>query len=187
MQTQTPNTLPNYHFLFISPELGVEWFFDAARSFFDRFRPTVVTDFSFIRIIPQQYSFALTAIVRRDSAADWGVQLAQLRPFALFDPVVFETAEEAKAALDQRAELSQPFGLPLANETPAALQDGDFLPDDLLESIPTPMVPMQGADGWVTVTPAPTAAPTPTTAPTPLPQGDPIPPVEPTPGSLIGG
>jgi hypothetical protein len=186
MQTQTPTTLPNYHFLFISPELGVEWLFHAARSYFNRFRPTVITDFGFIRIIPQQYSFALTAVVRRDSAADWGVQLAQLRPFALFDPVVFETAEEARAALDRRAELSQPFGVPLANETPAA-QEGDFLPQDLLETIPTPMVPIQGAEGWVTVTPPPTIPPTPTTAPTPLPQGDPIPPVEPTPGSLIDG
>ncbi len=182
MQTLTPNTLPNYHFLFIAPGLGVEWFFDAARHYFDRFRPTVVTNLDFVRIIPQEYSFALTAIVRRDAAADWGVQLAQLRPTALYDPVVYETVEDAKRTLDQRAEFSQPFGVPLINETPQAV-----LEEGLLDSIPTPLVPMQNAEGWVTVTPIPTVPTTPTPPPTPLPTGDPIPPVEATPGSLIGG
>jgi hypothetical protein len=183
MQTQTPNTLPNYHFVFISPELGVEWFFDALRLYFDRFRPTVVTDFSFIRIIPQEFTFALTAIVRRDSVAQWGVQIAQLRPAALYDPVVAETAEEAKRILDQRAELSQPFGVPLVNELPVLEDTGD----DLLASIPTPMIPVGDSGTWVAVTPQPTLPMTPTPAPTTLPTGEPIPPINPTPGSLIGG
>jgi hypothetical protein len=178
MQTITPNTLPNYHFLFISTELGADWLFDAARAYFNRFRPTVITDFNFLRIIPEQYTVAVTALIRRDSVATWGVQLAQLRPAALYDPVIHDTLDEARRALDQRAQLSQPFGVPLINETPEAA---------LLESIPTPMIPVQGVEGWVTVTPPPTPQPTPPPASTPLPAGDPIPSIAPTPGSLIGG
>jgi hypothetical protein len=178
MQTLTPNSLPDYHFLFIASGLGSEWLFDAARTYFDRFRPTVVTDFSLIQLIPPDYSIAVTLIARRDAVASLSVQLAQLRPDALADPIVFDTAAEAKVYLDERAALSQPFGVPLPTQpTPGGT---------LLPSIPTPLVPVQGVEGWVTVTPAPPTA-TPTPAGTPLPPGDAIDPIEPTPGSLIGG
>ena len=178
MQTLTPNSLPDYHFLFIASGLGVEWLFDAARVYFDRFRPTVVTDFSLIQLIPPEYSIAVTTIARRDSAPSLGVQLAQTRPDALYDAVVFDTVEEAKAYLDERAALSEPFGEPLLAAPTAGAT--------LLPSIPTPMIPAQQSEGWVTVTPSPPTS-TPTPAGTPLPPGEAIDPIQPTPGSLIGG
>ena len=48
----SPDTLPNYHFLLIAPNLGAEWFFDAARAYWERFRPIVVSDLELVRLIP---------------------------------------------------------------------------------------------------------------------------------------
>jgi hypothetical protein len=111
-----------------------------------------------------------------------GVQLAQLRPNALFDPLVYDTVEATRAALDERASLNQPFGqalLPQPTEGPTLLPD-----------IPTPMLPTQPAGEWVTVTPS-ADVPGTTTPPapvgTPQPSLEPIQPIAPTPGSLIGG
>ncbi len=126
----------------------------------------------------------MTAVVRRDAVENLGVQIGRLRPDALYDAVVRDTVAEVKQVLDERAALNQPFGVPLS-----------FIPADvtLLPSIPTPMLPTQPLDGWVTVTPTPATTPTPTVqpaeaaAPTDQPAQNPIPPITPTPGSLIGG
>jgi len=79
MQTQTPDTPPDYHFLLIAPGLGVEWLFDTARVYFDRFRPTIIPDLAFIQLIPPDRRIAITAIARRDSAPTLGVQIGQMR------------------------------------------------------------------------------------------------------------
>jgi len=79
----SPDTLPNYHFLLIAPNLGAEWLFDAARAYWERFRPTVVSDLELIRLIPTQYTVAVSVIARRDTASQWGVWIAQATPDAL--------------------------------------------------------------------------------------------------------
>jgi hypothetical protein len=180
--------MPNYHFLFVEPDLGVEWLFDAARAYFDRFRPTVIVDFAFLQLVPQEFSVVITVIARRDSAASLGVQLAQLRPTALFDPIVHDTPAQAQQVLDMRASSAQPFGAPMAGADSAI----PTVTPDLLNTIPTPLVPTQALEGWVTVTPpvpTPTADAnaTPTPTATPYDPGNPIQPITPTPGSLIGG
>jgi hypothetical protein len=168
--------LPDHHFVLIAPGLNVEWFFDTTRAYLDRFRPTVIPDFTFLQLVPIDYSIVVTTIARRDTAPTLGVQLAQLRPGALYDPVVRDTIEETRQVLDERAALNQPFGEPLIGQPTNA--------PTLLPSIPTPLVPTQPAGDWVTVTPV--SEPT-TQGATPTPQPlDPIPPITPTPGSLIG-
>src|SRR5690606_34891004 len=105
-------------------------------------------------------------------AADLGVQLAQRRPNALFDPVVYDLFDDTKAALGERARLSQPFGVPLSTQ----------LPEGIAPFIPTPR-PTQSPvpEGYVTETPAPppTADPNAT--------GDEPLPLSPTPGAIISG
>jgi hypothetical protein len=176
---QSPDTLPDYHFVLIAPGLSADWFFDTLPLYFDRFRPTVIADFSFLQLVPIDYSLVVTVIARRDSAPTLGVQLAQLRPAALFDPIVLETPAEVRQVMDQRAALNQPFGVPLRD---IAREDPTLLP-----SIPTPLLPMQPAGDWVTVTPAPSGSePSPTAPPATTEPLQPIPPITPTPGSLIG-
>jgi hypothetical protein len=177
VQQARPNEYPDYHFLLISPNLGAEWLFDAARSYWDRFRPTIINDFNFMILIPPETTIAVTVIARRDTASEFGVQLAQRRPNAYFDPVVYDLFDDTKRALDERVSASEPFGVPLSAP----------LPSDIPPFIPTPR-PTGAAAGATSEasggTPAPTAAP-PTADPE---SSEEAPnPILPTPGSILGG
>jgi hypothetical protein len=170
--------LPNYHFLLIAPNLGAEWLFDAARIYWERFRPTVVSDLELIRLIPKSYTIAITVVARRDTASQWGVWIAQNTPDALFDPLVFDVFDDAKASLNQRVQLDQPFGVPLA-PTPT--------PAYLVSPTPGPLIggppPTRAPGGFVTQTPT-----SPPQQPTPPPQEQPPgQPIQATPGAITGG
>lgn len=167
------DTLPDYHFLLVAPNLGPEWLFDAARAYWGRFQPTVISDLALIAHIPPALMLAVTVLARHDRAPQYGVELAQQAPHALFDPVVYDFIEDAQAALDLRAQLNQPFGVPLiptATWTPAPTA---------IPLAPTagPVVP-QGS-GFITQTPTPTPTPPDDSA---APQ-----PLSPTPGPVTGG
>jgi len=171
----SPDTYPDLHFLYIARNIPADWFFDAARAYWDRFRPTVISNFDLLSILPSDRTIIVTALVMRDSAAVAGVDLARSRPDVYFDAIVRDSFEEASITFAQRVGLNQPFGVPLLDSTPP--------PTDA--AIPTPMLPIQPRN-YVTVTP-PAAAPAapvtpeaPTVVPTPAP-------IQPTPGSIIGG
>lgn len=176
--TPTPDQYPDYHFLFIAPNLGAEWLFDAARHYWERYRPTVLNNFDFLSFIPADRTIIVTAVMMRDYAPRAGVDLGRIRPAAYFDTVVYDTIEEAQRVLDQRAMLVQPFGVPIreATLTPVPL---DF-------AIPTPILPMQDR-GFATFTPTPDPNATPTPLPTPDPSTPTQAPIQPTPGSILGG
>lgn len=165
-----PNRLPNYHFLLIAPNLGAEWLFDAARAYWERFRPTVVSDLRLVALVPNRFTVSVTVVARRDMAAQFGVELARIRADALFDAVVYDYFDDARLALNGRAELGQPFGVPLA--TPVAAP----LPPPI--TVTPGALPSQEASGFITQTPTP--------PPTPLPTGVPQDPISPTPGPISG-
>ena len=143
---------PDYHFLLVAPNLGAEWLFDAARNYWDAFRPTVIPNFNFLIFIPQQRTVSVTVIARRDTAPEIGVELSQIRPSAYFDAVVFDNFEDARVELNRRAEQQQPFGVPLTAPTST--------PDPNAPSIPTPRLPAtRPPAGFVTATPSPTLTP----------------------------
>jgi hypothetical protein len=167
-------SLPDYHFLLIAPNLGAEWYFEAARVYWERFRPIVISNLSLISIVPDNRSVSVTIVARRDLVAQLGVELSQLNPDALFDPVVYDFIEDAQAALEQRAQTNQPFGVPLIpTETPTP---GPTSP---------PVYPTPGPLGPDFVTQAPTSD---------LPEqseidvtNPPQTPIFPTPGPITGG
>lgn len=144
---------PDHHFLLIAPNLGAEWLFDAARAYWDAFRPTVIPDFEFLIFVPTGRTISVTVIARRDTAPQIGVELSQIRPDAYYDAVIFDGFEEARAELDRRAEQQQPFGVPLSTLMSTL--------DPNAPSIPTPRLPATRAPaGFVTATPIPTLTPT---------------------------
>ncbi|MAS35272.1 MAG: hypothetical protein CL610_14765 [Anaerolineaceae bacterium] len=168
-------SLPDYHFLLIASNLGAEWLFDAARAYWQQFRPTVISDLSLVSIVPEDYTIVVTAIARRDRVAEFGVELAQLAPDAVFDPVVFDFLEDAKQTLDERARLNQPFGVPLIptitptpgpTSRPVYPTPGPVAPNGIITQTPTPDLPDQ--DDIDT-------------------EGTPQTPIFPTPGSITGG
>ena len=181
----SPDILPNYHFLLIAPNLGAEWFFDAARAYWERFRPIVVSDLELVRLIPGAYSIIVTLVARRDTASQWGVWLAQNVPAALLDPLIYDLFDETRGALDQRVQTNQPFGVPLLpTATPAPAispSPGSLIGEPAIVNTPAPTRP---AGGFITQTPTPDSL-APIAQPT-LP-ADPQQPIYPTPGSLTGG
>ena len=151
------DTRPDYHFLLIAPNLGAEWLFDAARAYWDAFRPTIIENFEFLIFVPPERSITVTVIAMRDTAPRLGVDLSQIRPNAYYDPIVFDTLEQTREALDRRAQLQQPFGVALSTPIPTLDTDAPF--------IPTPRLPAtRPPAGFMTATPT---APTELTPPAP--------------------
>ncbi len=168
MQQTRPDQYPDFHFLLVSPNLGAEWLFDAARLYWDRYRPTILTDLSFVQLIPPDRRIVVTVIALRDTAARIGVELARINGTAYYDPVVYELFEQTKAALNERVQLGQPFGVVL--QVPTATIDPNA------PVIPTPrLAPTHPPAGFVTQAP-----------PTPVPDAQEPIPLSPTPGSVIG-
>jgi hypothetical protein len=180
----SPDTLPDYHFLLIAPNLGAEWFFDAARQYWERFRPTAVTDLELIRLIPAGHTVVVTVVARRDTASQWGVSIAQALPDALFDPVVQDSFEEMRRVLNERAASNQPFGVPLL-PTPTPLPPVSPTPGSILGAVNQP--PTRQPGGFITATPTTDAPPPATPTSTPTPESGPQAPINPTPGPITGG
>jgi hypothetical protein len=166
----SPDTLPDYHFLLIAPNLGAEWLFDAARAYWERFRPIVASDLELARLLAPMFRVIVTVVARRDTAAAWGQTLADVAPNALFDAVIFDSFDDAKAYLNNRAAQTQPFGIPLR-------------PTD------TPPPPITPTPGSIIAEPAgpPTRAPAGFITLTPTPGAPENAPITPTPGAVTGG
>jgi hypothetical protein len=109
--------MADYHFLYIDPSLGADWFFIAARRYWERFRPIVVNSFDLIAYVPTHRSIAITTLARRDMAKKIADDVKKTFPRARHDPLVYDFVEEMKLTLDGRADLEQRFGVP-ENVTP---------------------------------------------------------------------
>jgi hypothetical protein len=184
-QQARPDRYPEFHFLLLAPNLGAEWLFDAARVYWDRYRPTIIPDFEFLRLIPADYTVIVTVITRRDTVSTLGVRLAQANPNAYYDAVTYDEFDDMKKVLSDRATIGAPFGVAMTQPTPTL--------DPNAPIIPTPrLFPTNPPGGFVTQVPPATAAPSPTPIPptfTPDAHGegsDPVP-ISPTPGAVIPG
>ncbi len=110
--------MPDYHFLYIDPSLGPDWFFVAARRYWERFRPMVVSTWDLISYVPANRSIAITTLARRDMAKMIADSVKQNVPRARHDPLVYDFVDEMKITLDGRADLEQPFGVPVTPTPP---------------------------------------------------------------------
>jgi hypothetical protein len=107
--------MADYHFLYIDQALGPDWFFVAARRYWERFRPMVITNWDLVGYVPERRSIAITTLARRDMAQKLADDVKQKFPRARYDPLVYDYVEEMQITLDGRADLLQRFGVP---ETP---------------------------------------------------------------------
>lgn len=175
-----PSLPPQYHFMLIAPNLGAEYLFDAARLYWERFHPTVISNVDFLPLVPADRTVTVTVIARRDTIAEIGVEVAQAAPQAVLDLVVFDRFEETKAELDRRAELMAPFGAPVT-ETAVPMSEGEA------EILATLMSALTATPASPLVAPpeetAPVAPPTPG-APLPTPAETPAP-ITRTPGAIL--
>jgi hypothetical protein len=151
---QNSFVLPDYHFLLVAPNLGAEWLFAGARTYWQTFRPTIISDFELLSLIPLRFSLAVTVVARRDIVDHYREQLTQVAPRALFDPVVYDYVEDVQLTLDGRAQLYQPFGVPVP---PTATPTITPLPSNTPGPAPTEGAPStREPSGFITQTPPPT-------------------------------
>jgi hypothetical protein len=177
----TPDTLPDYHFLLVAPNVEPEWFFEAARRYFERFDPTVISDGKLIGIVPQSYTIAVSILTRRDAFRSLAVEVAKARENAYVDALVYDTLEAAKLALDTRAERNQPFGVPLVPTPTPALRDPIVpTPGAIFTNPQAAGLPTSPPSGFITMTPSPTPQ-------IGDPNATPPPQIDATPGAITGG
>lgn len=109
-EAQDPDQEPDFHFMVLAPGLQSNWFFVAARRYWQRFRPTVLDDMSLIGIIPPDKTVAITTLARSDTASFLREQIQQNFPNARHDELVHDTLEEMQTILDLRVESGRRFG-----------------------------------------------------------------------------
>ena len=101
---------PEFHFMVLAPGLQAAWLFEAARRYWQRFRPTVLEDTGLIALIPSDRSVAITTLARSDTALFMREHLQQDFPHAFHDELIYDDIADMQAALDARAESGRRLG-----------------------------------------------------------------------------
>jgi hypothetical protein len=105
---------PDYHFLYLSRNLGAEWFLAAGRAYWQVFRPIVTGDLDLIGYVYRDSEplIAVTTLARRNLASAVAEAVKARFPAAFHDPLVYDFPEELRLTLEGRATLRQRFGVP---------------------------------------------------------------------------
>jgi hypothetical protein len=101
---------PDYHWLVLAPGLQADWFFQAARRYWQTFRPMVLTEWDLIRFMPTNKSLAVTVLARSDTIEYVTERIQVQWPSILFDPVVYDNLGDMQKELDNRATYQKRFG-----------------------------------------------------------------------------
>lgn len=182
-QIPTPDIMPDYHFLFLAPNVEARWLFGAARAYVERFQPTVISNAVLLGFLPETATVTVSLLTRRDAFRALAVAIARERPTAYVDALIYEAETEAALALSRRATENQPFGVPLMpTPTPEPRFPITPTPGAVIGGDPAPPDQNANPSGFITMTPSPT------------PPADALPDtnddddrLSPTPGAITGG
>lgn len=105
--------MKRYHFLYFAPNLSAAWFTQAARLYWQAYRPMVIDDLTFVAYVPLNNQLIVTSIARSDTAFFIREQLAQEFPHVIHDPLVYDFLEDVQLTLEARVQTNQPFGVPV--------------------------------------------------------------------------
>lgn len=118
-QQVTPNRKPDFHFLFLAPNLSNDYFFNAARLYWETFRTIVLYEVSVIEYVPRRYSVGITSLARSDTSALIRELITTTFGDRVYhDLLVYDFVEDLKLTLDARAQRNEPFGVPLDLTSP---------------------------------------------------------------------
>lgn len=101
---------PDYHWVILAPGLQADWFFLAARRYWQTFRPTILPDWDLIRTLPYSKTLAVTVLARSDTIHYMNRRVRDRWPNVFYDPIVFDRMEDMQAELDRRATYQRRFG-----------------------------------------------------------------------------
>jgi len=101
------------HMVLLDDTLSVDWFFETASGYWDRFRPIVTTNTDFLDMMPYSKSLAITLVVssvRRFEAENF---IRENYPNAYLDPLIVQdgnTYAQLATVFQQRVETGRRFG-----------------------------------------------------------------------------
>jgi hypothetical protein len=101
---------PDYHFLIVAPGFNTNWFFQEARDYWDRFRPTIISSSDFIAFLPYAKSLAVTVLATPDIAGHMTQQIKERWPTVWFDLIMGAQATDIAKVLRDRAASGRRFG-----------------------------------------------------------------------------
>jgi hypothetical protein len=112
-----PVARPNYHFIYLDKSLSADWIFIAARRYWEKFRPILISDLDIVSYVPAGRTIAITSLSRRDIAPAVTDLIRKRFPNVRYDPLVYDVLEDLQLTLDGRVDYNQRFGIPEDNAT----------------------------------------------------------------------
>ena len=103
----------DYHMVILDDTLSMDWFFETASAYWDRFRPIVTMNTDFLDMMPYSKSLAVTLVVsatRRFEAENF---IRENYPNAYLDPIIVQdgtTYGQLARIFQQRVETGRRFG-----------------------------------------------------------------------------
>jgi hypothetical protein len=114
LRQSPPTGTADFHFLFLAPGVSPDYFFVAARRYWQAFKTIVIYDLSLVEFVPSQYQIAITTLARSDSAAAVRDAIqTNFGPNVYHDALVYDFLEDMQLTLEARAQRNEPFGVPL--------------------------------------------------------------------------
>jgi hypothetical protein len=101
---------PDYHFVMLATGFNADWFFNGARAYYEKFRPTVITNADFIESLPYQRSLALTILATPDMGDYTQNQITQRWGNVQIDLITATTETRLATILNQRVKTDKRFG-----------------------------------------------------------------------------
>jgi hypothetical protein len=101
---------PASHWVVFAPEFNPEWFFDAGRRYWERFRPTVAAGWGFLTLLTGVERTAVSLLVTGENAARIEDQVRAIFPGVWLDTIVADTPEDLHAELAWRAQTGRRLG-----------------------------------------------------------------------------
>ncbi len=97
------------HFVFLAPGLDSNWFFDIAESYWDAFKPTLMTTLEFIDFLPSDKSLVVTAITPPDMVEWIQTSITSRWPNVWLDIILITHPDDLAQQLTTRVSAGRRF------------------------------------------------------------------------------
>jgi hypothetical protein len=105
----TSSAAPQFHVLLLTGNLPQEWLFDAARRYWDQFRPLILPDISLLAMFPDSARLYITVLTTPESAGMARASVRAVLPGSQVNLVLAPSSEVLQEELDHRAKAGTPF------------------------------------------------------------------------------
>ncbi|PJF43679.1 MAG: hypothetical protein CUN55_07875 [Phototrophicales bacterium] len=107
---ETPVADPDHHFVFLVPNFETAWFFQQAETYWDTFKPSLLSDLEFLGNIPPEKTVAVTAITGPDMV-DWLTEnISERWPHIRLDVIIVDQPQALGQQLAQRVLIGRRLG-----------------------------------------------------------------------------